>query len=240
METIDPQLVSEDVQVADNVDELFELKMKQLREIGLYDDRMMDKVNLIKDLESNPTKSVPKGHLRRGYVPLGRFDHRAEELLEFNGDDERLKTTDDDTEGNLSGFKPIESGLKWSLPIYKRKRCHSPNGSTSEPPKEDRLSSSYQKSDSPMTDGKKAGTSCENNKQTNFHNFFESRKKQNKTEESKTEIITDIEAFIRDCNKKAEPKKPHSMMLDDIDDFLAKYTKRLEEISAHFDRVDKK
>ncbi len=58
---------------------------------------------------------------------------------------------------------------------------------------------------------------------TNSSNFFD--KKRSKPEEKK-ETIEDIDAFIKQCNSKPEPKKPQAF--DDIDDFIKQCEMKLE------------
>ena len=239
--------VEDDIKVDDNVDELFEQKMRQLRELGIGDDRMMQKVNLIRDLQNNTSKvPIPKSKalLRRQYQPLGRPQTQQEALVEFKG--EQVNEALEDC--GAQQFKPIEgSGLKWSLPIskrprdnFKRQRSPSPESSNRRPYNERSRSpdrsdhNSYDVKPEVSTSGRSCGYNRNHKPKTvaKFDTVFENRR--SKPVEEKTGTITDIEAFIRDCNKKAE--KPKALILDDIDDYILKMENKFNEISAKLDK----
>jgi len=273
--------VGDDIRVDDNVDDLFAQKMKRLQELGLMDERMMDKVNAINGMKDEPTlKKVRSGGGGSGV--LGRIDKNQDQLVEFTGDDGYDETG--------AGFKPIaNSGFKWSLPMAKRQRPRSPRPQTStydldrdrdrnpeykpefyrpddrsghpdrgydrdrERHRDDRRDGFDELADTKgsfsgheSSDRISSTHSLDNNYTSDAtqdvkprrvvpsvkptHKIFEKVFEKKAVVEKKVEMITDIEAFIKDCNKKAEKPKP--LIFDDIDDFIERANKRLEQLSS--------
>ncbi|XP_054163839.1 putative uncharacterized protein DDB_G0271982 [Oppia nitens] len=102
-----------DVHVDENVDQKFVEKMKLLQEMGLYDSRMMDKVDIINSITAMPSNPI----IRHRTGVLGRPDFRNDDLVAFKGD-KPIETAND----GAQGFTPIEnSGIKWSLPMRRRR-----------------------------------------------------------------------------------------------------------------------